>query len=248
MTIHGAEDLFAPTKSFLATAAISKGQAVVLGAAGYVTLATSAVGVIGKAKNDAVTGGSVVVALLGNVATVYADGTSPIVIGDALTVNSAGSWVKAASGASALAVALEALAVVGYIEVMFAGNAIAVASPYTQAFTNDASAGLVSGEPVKAGALAGHVDAVTTGVLVGFACNVAALSAQVVVSLLGGVGCAHGALVYGSVAVGDHLKLHGTNNYLVKTTSGAYTAICGQAHTGASDTTLLLVFEATGSD
>jgi hypothetical protein len=233
MTIHGAEDLFAPTKSFLATAAISKGQAVVLGAAGYVTLATSAVGVIGKAKNDAVTGGSVVVALLGNVATVYADGTSPIVIGDALTVNSAGSWVKAASGASALAVALEALAVVGYIEVIFTSTAIAVASPYTQTFTNDAGAGLVAGEPVKAGSLAGHVDAVTSGTLVGFACNVAASAAQVTVSLLGG---------------GDHLKLHGTNNYLVKTTSGAYTAICGQAHTGASDTTLLLVFEATGSD
>jgi len=43
------------TKLFLATAAISKGQAVVLGAAGYVTLATSATGVIGKAKADVVT-------------------------------------------------------------------------------------------------------------------------------------------------------------------------------------------------
>ena len=248
MTIHGAEDLFAPTKSFLATAAITRGQAVVLGAAGYVTAATSAVGVIGRAKNDAVTGGSVVVALLGNVAVVYADGTTPIAIGDALTVNSAGAWVKAASGASAIAVALEAISAVGYIEVIFTSTAIAVASPYTQTFTNDAGAGLVAGEPVKAGTLAGHVDAVTSGTLVGFACNVAASAAQVTVSLLGGIGCAHGALVYGSVAVGDHLKLHGTNNYLNKTTSGAYTFICGQAHTGASDTTDLLVFEASGTD
>jgi len=248
MTIHGAENLFAPTKSFLATAAISKGQAVVLGAAGYCTLATSAVGVIGKAKNDAVTGATVVVELIGPVAVLLVDGTSPIAIGDALTVNSAGSWVKAASGATAIAIALEALSAVGYIEAMFAGTAIAVANDYIYTYTNDAGAGLVAGEPVKAGTVAGHVDAVTTGTLIGFAQNVAASAAKVAVSLLGGIGCAHQALVYGTVALGDHLKLHGTNNYLIKTTSGAYTFICGQAHTGASDTTDLLVFEASGTD